>query len=344
MNIRENRDAEFLAAKALDGDSEALRELIARPELLDSHGLISILPALALEGKALALEVPTRWTAALRHAFVSGVHLEWSMERVGEVLDANAIPWMPFKGMDLRSRLWHSPSARPTSDLDILVPKDRLAEVRRLLETAGWKGVVNGDVFEDYLWSEGNNWQAINRIGTVLELHFRLWGAVPEKWIDDIWQRSIPAPELGQAARRPAWSDAFLLCAVHLWIQGKPRGTPFLLLYFRELELIARQGGESVLQQVAASARQWGLSLQICLAAWNAARLWQNPAMQALAVAMQNDLRLPESLLLWVARKHGVDIITLEHIAAVRLLSGRNSRMGSKAAYRRVWPHPAYRR
>jgi hypothetical protein len=251
---------------------------------------------------------------------------------------------MPFKGMDSRSRLWHAPSARPTSDLDILVPKEGLAEARRLLETAGWKGVVNGDAFEDYLWSEGYNWQATNRIGTLLEVHFRLWGAVPEKWIDDIWQRSIPAPEFGQAARRPAWPDAFLLCAVHLWIQGKPRGTPFLLLYFRELELIARQGGESVLQQVEASARRWGLSLQICLAAWNAARLWQNPAMKALAAAMQTDLRLPESMLLWVARKHGVDIITLEHIAAVRLLSGRNSRMGWKAAYRRVWPHPAYRR
>jgi hypothetical protein len=195
------------------------------------------------------------------------------------------------------------------------------------------------DADEDYLETEGYNWHAWNDSGTLLELHFRLWGSTPAEWVEKVWAQALEAPELGTKARRPSWSDAFLLCAVHLW-QLPP---PHALVYFRELELIARRCGESVLEEVSASARRWGFSLQICLAALYTAHLWQNPAMRRLAGALQTDLRLPERFLLRSATARGIDAASIGQLYVARLLSGRETRLGWKAGFRRLWPHPAVR-
>lgn len=246
---------------------------------------------------------------------------------------------MPIKGMDLGYRLWQGPEARPTCDLDVLVPVTRFAEARTTLAEMGWRGLDHGDRYENYLESEGYNWQAGNTSGTLLELHFRLWPSTPGGWVDEIWEQSLEAPVLGSMARCPSWSDAFLICAVHLW-QVPP---PHALLYFRELELIARRAGAPVLEGVEASARRWGVSLQVCLAALYVARLWQNPDVQRLASALESDLRFPERVLFRAAVARGIDAASIGQLWVARLLSGRQTRHGWKVAFRRLRPHPANR-
>jgi len=328
---------DLLAARAMDGDRDSLTELVADPALLAAPRFKRAIPAIALAASESGLEVPAPWRNDLIGAAVAGMLLKQQLDAVGSVLDAAGIPWMPIKGMDLGYRLWPGPEARPTSDLDVLVPAARFAEARASLGEAGWKGLGEGDEYESYLQSEGYNWQAGNQSGTLLELHFRLWPSAPGAWVDEVWERSLEAPALGPMARCPAWSDAFLLCAVHIW-QLPP---PHALLYFRELELIARKGGEIVLDEAASAARRWGLSLQVCLAALYAADLWTNPAMRNLGVALQSDLHLPERLLLRHALARGIDAASLGQLYVARLFSGRETRHGWKVAFRRLWPHPA---
>lgn len=331
------RGADALAAKAFDADAASIRRLLETPSLLEEHRFLTSIPALALEVGRLGLEIPAPWREQVIRSAVTAILLRAQLNGVGEVLDAAGLPWMPIKGMDLGYRLWPAPEARPTSDLDVLVPGDRFREARALLAASGWKGLGEGDEYEDFLENEGYNWQAGNPSGTLLELHFRLWPSAPGAWVDEVWERSLEAPALGRMARCPAWPDAFLLCAVHLW-QLPP---PHALLYFRELELLARKGGEAVLDEAASSARRWGLSLQVCLAGRYSARLWPNPAMQNLSRALHSDLRLPERLLYRFAVARGIDAASLGQLYVARLLSGRETRHGWKVALRRLWPHPA---
>jgi len=323
----------------MDGDAEALGELIADQTLLSEPRFASTIPALALEAKSVGLTVPEVWHRSLLSSAVSHLVLKAQLDCVGMVLNSAGIPWMPIKGMDLGYRLWPGPEARPTSDLDVLVPISRLAEARALLTDDGWKGIWHGADAEHFLQTEGYNWQARNDTGTLLELHYRLWGSTPPAWVDSVWDRSVVAPGRESMVRLPSWPDAFLICAVHLWNLPPPH----TLLYFRELELIARRGGRPVLEEVGHSGRRWGFSLQVCLAATYAARLWQNPAMASLAESSQADLHLPERVLLRCAVARGIDAATLSELTVARLLSGRETRHGWKAGLRRIWPHPAVR-
>ena len=331
--------SDLLVARALDGDRSAFGELIADPAVLLPARFATTIPALALEGKRLGLEIPEAWYRRLIGTAVSGMHLKARLDDVGKTLDSADIPWMPIKGMDLGYRLWPGPEGRPSCDLDVMVPVPRLAEARAALSEAGWAGVEKGVAGEAFLRDEGYNWHAYDTFGTLLELHFRLWGSVPAAFSESVWERSATAPELGSRARRPSWPDAFLICAVHLWNLPPPHA----FLYFRELELIVRRAGEAVLPEVAESARRWGLSLQLHLAALHAARLWESPGLARLAESLRSDLRLPERLLARSAVARGVDAASLSQLYAARLLAGREARMGWKAPFRRLWPHPAVR-
>jgi len=331
--------ADLLVARSLDGDGVALGELITHPELLAPPRFATTIPALALEAKNVGLEIPETWHRKLLGSAVHGMLLKAQLDGVGKALDSAGIPWMPIKGMDLGYRLWPGPEARPTSDLDVLVPVGLLKEARTVLSAAGWTGVDESDLGESFLRDQGYNWKATSASGTLLELHFRLWSSTLSGWVEDLWEHSVEAPELGTSARRLSWPDAFLVCAVHL-CQDPP---PHKLIYFRELELIARRCGETGLNEVERSARRWGLSLQVALSAHYAARLWGNTSIERLNERLRSVLRFPERILFRRAAERGVDEATLGQIWIARLLSGRRTRFGWKVVLRRIWPHPAIR-
>lgn len=323
----------------MDGDENALKELLADPSLLAPPRFATAIPALALGAKHIGLEIPAKWQRDLISTAVSSLYLEKQLQNVGKALDTAGIPWMPIKGMDLGYRLWPGPEARPTFDLDVLVPGGLLEDGRRALTSAGWTGLDDTADADDFLDEQGYNWKARSAAGTLLELHFRLWSSTPPGWVEELWKHSVEAPELGPRARHLAWADTFLVCAVHL-CQDPP---PHKLIYFRELELIARRCGAEGLEEVEDSARRWGLSLQVALAAHHAARLWKNESVQRLAERLRDDLRLPERILFGHAAEHSVDTARIGQIWIARLLSARPTRLGWKVVLRRIWPHPAVR-
>lgn len=259
------------------------------------------------------------------------------MASLGELFAEQSIPWMPLKGMDTSSRFFDDPLDRPTSDLDILVKLDDYKRCRELLEKEGWKSLNPGSSLRDeFILEEAYNWQARDSWGVLLELHFRLWGIVPDGLVDDIWESAVAAPELGKTAFRMAPSLAFILSAVHFWLSPHK-----LLLYLWELHRIILSTNAQTVEEIITSTRKHELHLPVVLTAACSGELFDNKYLQSIATRLQIDMKLPEKMVCKRAEKHGIHRISLHRLYLARLLSRRPNRMGWKSMYRRIWPHPA---
>ena len=95
---------------------------------------------------------------------------------VGELANAR-VPVMLLKGPDLQARLYGTPAAYTSGDVDLLVPRDRSGLARRVLERRGWR------------FSRGNGvlWQlsraaSFDREGFRVDLHWGLHAAHLPAW------------------------------------------------------------------------------------------------------------------------------------------------------------------
>ncbi len=327
-----------LLARAARGDPGAIPALASSPEGTRAVVRHRLAPLLSHFAHREGLEIPAPWREATRRAGVLRMLLDGCLAEVGAVLGDAGIPWLPVKGMGPVASLYPQPECRPTTDLDILVPRDRFTEARQLLERHGWEGLHAGEEYEDFLLREGYNWQAAGRTGVLLELHFGLWGPVDPALAATLLDRASPAQGPGTTAREPGPVESFLVCASHLW--NSPR--PVVLLYFLDLELLARAAPDpGFAADVLTLARRHDLQLLVGLAAAIAHRLWPNEVNAAIAAPLLQELRPAEKTLVAVARRRSPLDLPLEALVLARLLAGRKSRSGWRAPLRRLWPHPA---
>ena len=322
-------------AAALDGDRDALTAV------LEDEGLESWItfhrmgPALFVAAHDLGVEGPAveRCHEACLIAAGRWIRLRAVLSRVGAALDSSEIPWIPFKGLDTAERFFPRPELRPTSDLDVMVPAGLLEPAMRALEGDGWAFPAT-PLLERYQRDEGYNWHGRAAFDESLELHFRLWGMVPDSIVEACWRTAVPAPELGRFGCRLEPSMAFVVSAVHSWVHaGRPQ-----FIYWWEMKLIADQLEES--GAIAHLAREHGFELPVGLAAEYVGRLWDQPLCAELGANLLADLRLPERVTLRTVRRLGIDALTLERLYLTRLFARRPSRMGWKSLFRRIWPHP----
>ncbi|MCB1035600.1 MAG: nucleotidyltransferase family protein, partial [Acidobacteria bacterium] len=295
-------------------------------------------PALALEAqrRGEGWEVPLLWRKELAAAAGRVLLFQHHLGEIAATLGSAGVPWLPIKGMDLASRVYSRPEQRPTGDLDLLISAGDLTSARQALRDAGWQDRARGPRFERFLEAEAYCWQARHSDGTDLELHFRLWGTAPEGLAAAVLEASVPNTDLGPTARRPTLSDAYLLAALHLWMDPPPRP----VLAWWDLQRIAILDPTDLPTVVAETARRWHLDLPVLLAAEEASRLWPDGPHDTVAQALAKDLRGTERMLLRKARRQGTDGIHLAALALARGLAGRPSRSGWKAALRRFWAHP----
>lgn len=329
-------DPTQLFATALNGNIEVLRraaELDA--ELVVKHRLA---PALALRATRSGIEYPSveRWRHELRQTAALQLLLEDAARRVAQVLEAIGISWLPLKGFDLASRVYDEAAERPMDDLDLLIRPGDLDAARAALCAAGWRDLVTGSHLERYLVEEGYAWQAVSEERLLLELHFRLWGLMPDGYAAEIFERSSSAPELGATARRSTLADAFVIAAVHLWSESAPRAVG----RFWDLARIASSAGDDLIDAVDAIATRQGLALPVAAASEQVARLWSEPRCRELATRLAARCRWSERPLLERARR-GFDRLPFAAIVLARLLAGRPSRAGWRSVWRRLWPHAA---
>jgi len=261
--------------------------------------------------------------------------LEQARLNLGHVLDSHHIPWLPLKGMGAITDIYPQPECRPTSDLDILIPRENLETAIPALTGAGWIP-IDDDEFEPMAIY---NWKASHPNGSLLELHYTLWGGVDSRLAEALLQSAEKAPELGPSALRSPAPDLYIIGAAHLWNSPRPR----TLLYFLDLHLLALNSTENhptdlpkpdFAASVVQSTRDHDLQLFVGLSAAITQTLWPHPATAKIATTLFDDLRLPERVLLRLSKNKPSADLHLGAMTLARLLSRRKTRTGWNAAVR----------
>jgi hypothetical protein len=326
---------ELAVAAAIEGDGAALTRVLDDERLDDWVRRHRMGPALFIAAREAGIEGPAveRCRTICMATAAQWMRLRAALGEIGSVLDGAEVPWIPLKGLDTAERFFPRPELRLSSDIDLLVPSDRLGEAMGALEAAGCSFPTT-PLLAAYQRDEGYNWHGQAPRGESLELHYRLWGMVPENLAEACWASAVAAPDLGRMGFRLAPAMAFLVSAVHSWIHAGPPQ----FIYWWEMKLIAdRLVGAD---EVAADARNHGLQLPVGLAAEYVGRLWEHALCLELGRTLLDDLRLPERVALRRVQRRGIESMTLGLLYAARLLALRPSRMGWRSVVRRVWPHP----
>ncbi len=320
-----NGDAEALACLARDDDQGAT----ARQHRVGS-ALYLLAYELGVEGPALA-----SWRQDMMSLSARYMIFEETLGQVAEALDAVDVDWIPLKGYDLGTRIYQRPEERMTSDLDLLILETDFERARQALRDVGWRDVATGPRAQRYLTEEGYAWQAVDDDGVLLELHFRLWGSVPSGLADAIFKASAPDPGLPIRGRRLRLHHAYVIAAIHAWLSTTPRGVGL----WRDLERLATTLPPSLARDVIDSANHWKIQLPVLLASEIAGRLWNQEVCRRIATELEPRLRLPERIVLAVARRSGPGQTSLGLLSFARLASARSSRHGWRMIWRRLWAH-----
>jgi hypothetical protein len=155
----------------------------------------------------------------------TGVRNALALAHLGEVLRRLAgadVPVLALKGADLAERVYEDVSFRSMSDVDLLVPPDRIGVAVRVLDAVGFvpedahgphpsRQVV--PVAEDLHVAP-----MIRRGGIRVEIHYAIAAAAEAGAIDHpgIWQRAEQARIGGGPARVMAPEDLLLHLCIHL--------------------------------------------------------------------------------------------------------------------------------
>ncbi|HWM90802.1 MAG TPA: nucleotidyltransferase family protein [Thermoanaerobaculia bacterium] len=319
-------------AAALAGDQAALAALAADPAGIELARTHRVGPALSLRARRLGIDGPAAesWHRALIAVAAHRLHIEDRLAAMGSALGEAGVPWLPLKGCDLGARVYRDPEERPVGDIDILVARAELPRAREALCSAGWRSLVGGDRVERYLRDEGYAWQAVDGAGLLLEVHVRLWGIVPAGLGAALLAAAVPDPALGSSGRRLPLAHAWLVAAVHSWLNPPPRP----LLSWWDLERLAA-AEPGIAEEASRLAETWDLQLPAGLAAAQAAELWGSEPNRQIADRLLARLRPLERL----AAQQG-EAASLKAIVLARLLSGRRSRAGWRSLPRQIWAHP----
>lgn len=136
--------------------------------------------------------------------------------RMAAVLAERGIPVMLLKGLHLARFIYAHPAMRSMADVDIMVPRDRLAEAERIFIDDGYGPLPRPDIEEFCTWS--NHLAKLRKSGEpVFEVH---WGierptnpfAID---LDGLWARSRPATLEGVSVRLLSLEDLLLHLVLH---------------------------------------------------------------------------------------------------------------------------------
>ncbi|MEM8961602.1 MAG: nucleotidyltransferase family protein, partial [Acidobacteriota bacterium] len=325
-------------ARALDGDADALGTLAHAPERIKGHRIAS---ALAARARAVGVELPAAWQQTRYRAAAHHLLLDAALSGAARELERAGVSFAPIKGSDLAHRIYASPDERPSGDVDLLIDAAGFEAARQGLLDAGWRAVTDDPLTERYLRDEGYAWQATGRDDVLLELHVRLWGMVPEALGASLLNEASDAPDIASTARRLTLAGAFVLAAVHTWLEPPPRP----MLRWWELERLCAHGEKTehdLVTPVLELCERFDLSFPVGLACRVSATLWpRNETLITLASRLEESYAWSERRVLAHADRSGIERTPLGSIVLARLLAGRDSRAGWRSVWRRLWPHPA---
>jgi putative nucleotidyltransferase-like protein len=204
-------------------ETQSRAELVARACL--DEGLLPLLQAESA--------LPPVVRDAAGHAAASRLHvdrdhaLRRGLRRALEMIGSEVVV---LKGSDFAHRLYVDPALRPMSDVDLLVPLARAAEVRADLERAGAVPILRGPATRVASHHE----IAFDFAGILLEVHHSFVQRARHRIdYDAIWSARVPVDVLGIRTARLCDADVVhylllsiakdslaprLLCFVDLWL------------------------------------------------------------------------------------------------------------------------------
>lgn len=136
--------------------------------------------------------------------------------RMAAKLAEHGIPVMLLKGIHLAAFVYEHPAMRNMADVDIMVPRDRLADAERLFVEDGYGPLPRPDIEEFCTWS--NHLAKLSKAGEpVFEIH---WGIERPRSpftidIDGLWSRSREARLEGVPVRVLSVEDLLIHLALH---------------------------------------------------------------------------------------------------------------------------------
>lgn len=248
--------------------SRRLRLLGRLAESVDAAGLMPQIPVPAARHLIAELQY-SRWRTN---------HLLWALERIGEQLRGAAYPRVLLKGAAYIGQELPIAQGRLPSDVDILVPREHLADAQARLQEAGWAETELDEHDRQYYneWSHEVPPMRHSLHGLELDLHHNILPPVAHTRVD--------AELLLQRLQPSRWSqwqvfhphDQVLHSAAHLFHDSEARDR---LRDLVDLDGLLRHfgGGAGFWDTLPERARQLGLTEPLALACHFAQRWLQTP-------------------------------------------------------------------
>ena len=165
-------------------------------------------------------EVARRLALQRRREVLRGASQYAAMRRVTGALDAAGVPSLILKGLPLGKRVYGSPFAKSSIDLDLLVPEDGFAAAAAALRSAGWRRTMPAfrETPARMGWYDSVvNQHVFARDRIRIELHRRL---LPNPFLfdpafDRLWSRALTIEIGTERFRTPGDGDNLLYLAAH---------------------------------------------------------------------------------------------------------------------------------
>jgi hypothetical protein len=178
--------------------------------LLAERGLLSLLGSRAIELAPEATDEVLRSGvgAAMREARLRALMLDATLRQVLGALEERGIPALPLKGTTLADRVHGDPGFRPTTDVDVLVPRAQISAAVQALRALGYPAPA------DPVWTKGlpemhYTFMRGDAGSPRVELHWRVhWSE--RSFSEDLLRFSTEAPD-GLRRAKPAQELAMLL-------------------------------------------------------------------------------------------------------------------------------------
>ncbi|MDE5413814.1 nucleotidyltransferase domain-containing protein [Alkalihalobacterium chitinilyticum] len=145
------------------------------------------------------------------------LHLSAEMEQVNELFIIKGIPLLFLKGPVLSHSLYGNLSLRTSSDLDFLIPIERLQESEQLLVELGYeKDDYIETVLEDWRWRHHHVTYFHPQKGIKLEIHWRLHpGPGKEPTFQELWNRKQTSKYSHHPIYMLGYEDLFIFLVLH---------------------------------------------------------------------------------------------------------------------------------
>ena len=236
----------------------------------------------SMEAAALMHQVPApaarHLTAELRYSRWRTAHLLWALERLGAQLSGAGYPLVLLKGAAYIGQDLPIAAGRLPSDVDIMVPREHLADAQARLLSAGWAETELDEHDRRYYneWSHEVPPMRHGLHGLELDLHHNILPPVAHTHVD----ATLLLARL-QPSRWPCWQvfdphDQVLHSAAHLFFDSEARDRMRDLV---DLDGLLRHFGArpEFWDGLSARAQQLGLSEPLALACHFAGRWLQTP-------------------------------------------------------------------